>query len=168
MGTEQGVRAILGYHSTHCGTELVYARDNLSGPLRELGNVIGAVALDKFRPDATRSGYFPLREGGDADSKVDLPEPDELDSSSSGSEDEEAPDHDEIEDACDAMVRWEPRQGLRESLGEGPVFRHKTTRVIHLMASREEGDRFTCGRKPSTSYVEIATPNVLFPLCRPV
>ena len=165
-GTEQGVRAVLGYHSTHCGTELVYARDNLSGPLRELGEVIGAVALDKFRPDATRSGYFPQRDGGDTDARVGLPEPDELDSSSSGSEDEEAPDHDEIEEACDAMVRWEPRPGLRESLGEGPVFRHKTTRVIHLMASREEGDRFTCGRKPSTSYVEIAIPNVLFPLCR--
>ena len=59
--------------------------------------MISAVALDKFRPDATRSGYFPLRVGGDADAGADLPEQDELDSSSSGSEDEEAPDHDEIE-----------------------------------------------------------------------
>ena len=67
--------------------------------------MISAVALDKFRPDATRSGYFPLRVGGDADAGADLPEQDELDSSSSGSEDEEAPDHDEIENACDAMVR---------------------------------------------------------------
>ena len=91
-----------------------YARDNLSGPLRELGTVVNAVALDKFRPDATRSGYFPLRVGGDAGAGADLPEQDELDSSSSGSEDEEAPDHDEIENACDAMVRWEPRPGLRD------------------------------------------------------
>ncbi|CAE7739308.1 unnamed protein product [Symbiodinium sp. CCMP2592] len=155
-GTEQGVRAILGYHSTHCGTELVYARDTLSGPLRQLGSVVSAVALDHFRPDSTRSGYFPSRKGQeDAGFDPNAPEQEELDSSSSGSEDEEAPDHDEVEKACDALASW-----------EGPVFKHKTTRVIHLMASSDEGDRIVCGRKPSTSYIQTAVPNVLFPLCR--
>ncbi|CAE7619130.1 unnamed protein product [Symbiodinium sp. CCMP2592] len=166
-GTEQGVRAILGYHSTHCGTELVYARDTLSGPLRQLGSVVSAVALDHFRPDSTRSGYFPSRKGReDAGFDPNAPEQEELDSSSSGSEDEEAPDHDEVEKACDALASWEPRPGLRDLIGEGPVFKHKTTRVIHLMASSDEGDRFVCGRKPSTSYIQTAVPNVLFPLCR--
>ncbi|CAE7343255.1 unnamed protein product [Symbiodinium sp. CCMP2592] len=145
-GTEQGVRAILGYHSTHCGTELVYARDTLSGPLRQLGSVVSAVALDHFRPDSTRSGYFPSRKGReDAGFDPNAPEQEELDSSSSGSEDEEAPDHDEVEKACDALASWEPRPGLRDLIGEGPVFKHKTTRVIHLMASSDEGDRFVCG-----------------------
>ncbi|CAE7732569.1 unnamed protein product [Symbiodinium sp. CCMP2592] len=116
-GTEQGVRAILGYHSTHCGTELVYARDTLSGPLRQLGSVISAVALDHFRPDSTRSGYFPSRK--DAGFDPNAPEQEELDSSSSGSDDEEAPDHDEVEKACDALASWEPRPGLREMIGEG-------------------------------------------------
>ncbi|CAE7218164.1 unnamed protein product [Symbiodinium sp. CCMP2592] len=141
-----GVRAILDYRSTHCGTELVYARDTLSGPLRQLGSVVSAVALGHFRPDSTRSGYFPSRKGReDAGFDPNAPEQEELDSSSSGSEDEEAPDHDEVEKACDALASWEPRPGLRDLIGEGPVFKHKTMRVIHLMASSDEGDRFVCG-----------------------
>ncbi|CAE7775394.1 unnamed protein product, partial [Symbiodinium sp. CCMP2592] len=126
-------------------------RDTLSGPLRQLGSVVSAVALDHFRPDSTRSGYFPSRKGReDAGFDPNAPEQEELDSSSSGSEDEEAPDHDEVEKACDALASWEPRPGLRDLIGEGPVFKRKTTRVIHLMASSDEGDRFVCGRKPST------------------
>ncbi|CAE7439398.1 unnamed protein product [Symbiodinium sp. CCMP2456] len=119
-GAEQGLRAVLGYHSSHCGTELVYARDNLSKPLRVLGEMTNAVAVDKFRPDSTRSGYFPR--GRPAIDDGEPLDQDELESSSSGSEDEEAPDHDEVEKACDDIAHWEPRPGLRESIGRGMSF----------------------------------------------
>ena len=38
-------------------TPLVYSRDALSGPLREMQSVIDEVASGLFRPDETRSGY---------------------------------------------------------------------------------------------------------------
>ena len=38
-------------------TPLVYSRDALSGPLRDMQSVIDEVASGVFRPDETRSGY---------------------------------------------------------------------------------------------------------------
>ncbi|CAE7482471.1 unnamed protein product [Symbiodinium microadriaticum] len=99
-GLPREVRTILGYHSSDCGTEIVYARDTLSGPLRQMQEVLEAVTFGRFRPDATRSGYF-------ASEKLarDREPQDELDSSSCGSDDEEAPDYAEDEGASDALAR---------------------------------------------------------------
>ncbi|CAE7865352.1 unnamed protein product, partial [Symbiodinium sp. KB8] len=99
-GLPREVRAILGYHSSDCGTEIVYARDTLSGPLRQMQEVLEAVTFGRFRPDATRSGYF-------ASEKLarDREPQDELDSSSCGSGDEEVPDYAEDELASDALAR---------------------------------------------------------------
>ena len=58
-GVERQTRALLGFHSKgKDGAELVYGRDNMSAPLRELNVVISAVASGSFDPDATRSGMF--------------------------------------------------------------------------------------------------------------
>ncbi|CAE7504093.1 unnamed protein product [Symbiodinium sp. KB8] len=72
---------------------------------RELGDAesisaLGTHSLKRFRPDATRSGYFvseKLARGREPQ--------DELDSSSCGSDDEEAPDYAEDELASDALAR---------------------------------------------------------------
>ena len=161
-GLPREVRAILGYHSSDCGTEIVYARDTLSGPLRQMQEVSEAVTFGRFRPDATRSGYFvseKLARGREPQ--------DELDSSSCGSDDEEAPDYAEDELASDALARWEPKEGLREQLLKCKVYRHRSTRFVHVVASEEEGDRFRCGRKISPVFVLLAEPpEYLFPVCR--
>ena len=48
-GVERQTRALLGFHSKgKDGTELVYGRDNMSAPLRELNVVISAVASGSF------------------------------------------------------------------------------------------------------------------------
>ena len=161
-GLPREVRAILGYHSSDCGTEIVYARDTLSGPLRQMQEVLEAVTFGRFRPDATRSGYF-------ASEKLarDREPQDELDSSSCGSGDEEVPDYAEDELASDALARWEPKEGLREQLLKCKVYRHRSTRFVHVVASEEEGDRFRCGRKISPVFVLLAEPpEYLFPVCR--
>ncbi|CAE7541257.1 unnamed protein product [Symbiodinium sp. CCMP2592] len=111
------VRAALGYHARgRDGTELIYGRDNMSAPVRQPQGVLLEVSSERFRPDATRSGYFVKRfedpEG------VPIP-PDEVlsDSSSEASEDAEDVDHEAAEAATDVLGRqWEPDAGLRAEL----------------------------------------------------
>ena len=55
-GLSLQTRAILGYHSKSKGSVLVYGRDNISQPLRELDEVIRAVAFKRFFPDSRLSG----------------------------------------------------------------------------------------------------------------
>jgi hypothetical protein len=59
FGTAMGVRRILGHHvKPKEGSALVYSRDALAGPLREMERMLKAVAEKKFHPDRTRSGRF--------------------------------------------------------------------------------------------------------------
>ena len=142
----KGKFQILDYHSSDCGTEIVYARDTWSGPLGQMQEVLEAVTFWKVSARCTRSGYFvseKLARGSEPQDK--------LDSSSCGSDDEEAPDCAENELASDALARWEPKEGLREQLLKCKVYRHRSTRFVHVVASEEEGDRFRCGRKISPS-----------------
>ena len=75
-------RARLGCYSRGAGgTELVYARDSMAQPLRDLNRVLEQVREGQFDPDATRSGYFPNS------ARAPVSEQPELSSSSEGSED---------------------------------------------------------------------------------
>ena len=59
FGLERVTRATLGYHASgRQGTELIYGRDNIAAPLRDLERVILEVAMKRFFPDSTRSGYI--------------------------------------------------------------------------------------------------------------
>ena len=52
-------RSILGYHVLpHRTSTFVYGRDNMSGPLRSLDEVLNNVLSGHFNPDSSRSGYF--------------------------------------------------------------------------------------------------------------
>ena len=58
-GTSKELRVILGYHSSaRSNCDVVYGRDNVAPALREFDAILESIALDKFRPDATRSGMF--------------------------------------------------------------------------------------------------------------
>ncbi|CAE7216573.1 unnamed protein product [Symbiodinium sp. CCMP2592] len=140
-------------------------RDSVSPALRELEEMVSAVAYRRFFPDATRSGMFAesLAARGDAHDKAEVGS----DSSSDRSDDEEEPDTLEEEKVIeDSVGDFEPSGCLRENLEGKAVFRHVTTRFIHLVAS-EEGTTFKCGRQISSSYLECnAIPRFLHPICR--
>ncbi|CAE7322113.1 unnamed protein product [Symbiodinium sp. CCMP2592] len=165
-GASKEIRSILGYHSSaNAGTDVIYARDSVSPALRELEEMVSAVAYRRFFPDATRSGMFAesLAARGEAHDNAEVGS----DSSSDRSDDEEEPDILEEEKVVeDSVGEFEPSGCLRENLEGKTVFRHVTTRFIHLVAS-EEGTNFKCGRQITSSYLECnATPRFLHPICR--
>ncbi|CAE7329656.1 unnamed protein product [Symbiodinium sp. CCMP2592] len=165
-GASKEIRSILGYHSSaNAGTDVIYARDSVSPALRELEEMVSAVAYRRFFPDATRSGMFAesLAAREEAHDKAEVGS----DSSSDRSDDEEEPDTLEEEKVVeDSVGEFEPSGCLRENLEGKTVFRHVTTRFIHLVAS-EEGTNFKCGRQITSSYLECnATPRFLHPICR--
>jgi len=54
-----GSRRLLGYHvKPKDKSVLIYSRDALAKPLRELGAVLAAIRVGRFLPDADRSGRF--------------------------------------------------------------------------------------------------------------
>ena len=166
FGLSRQVRASLGYHAKgREGTELIYGRDNMAGPVRELQGVLLQISLAKFRPDSTRSGYFVKS----ADKPAEPIPDDELssESSSEATEDAEDVDHEAEDGAADELgCPWEPEPGLRADLQGVPIFRHRDSRFLHAAAS-EEGDRFRCGRAISTRYTRLAgVPQILHPFCR--
>eukprot|EP00971_Amphidinium_carterae_P255226 5066706-Amphidinium_carterae.1 len=57
-GLSLETRRLLGYRShTREGSVLVYSRDALAQPLRELEKVLRAVSLGELNPDIMQSGY---------------------------------------------------------------------------------------------------------------
>ena len=58
-GLKIGIRRILGYHlKSGEGSTIVYSRDAVAGPIREMLNVLSAISDGRFRPDETRSGRW--------------------------------------------------------------------------------------------------------------
>ena len=161
-GLSLQTRAILGYHSKSKGSVLVYGRDNISQPLRELDEVIRVVAFKRFFPDSLRSGYFKRP-------KDDVEQPAEplSDSSSEDSQDEERPDHRDEEEALQLLDPWEPFEGARELVSGMLAFRHHNSRIIHFCDSLEEGSHLECGRAVTTSFFKLdVLPRMLHPVCK--
>ena len=176
FGCRREVRSMLGYHvHGDGGTDLIYGRDNVAAPLRELEAIVLEISRRKFMPDATRSGMFALaREVPDdanqdphvrgsegVDGEVQLSS-----SSSEGSEDEEAPDHLQLEEALEqVMDRWDQKLGPGQS-DSLVFFRHLTSRILHWSAD-EYADKFVCGRDPGNSYLKLdSRPKVFHPACK--
>ena len=65
-------QTLLSHHSTGALSTLAYSRDALSGPLRQLEEMLKQVREGSFCPDATRSGYFARAQGSEAGASVDL------------------------------------------------------------------------------------------------
>ena len=157
-GLDPSTRRYLGYHSSgRDRSMLIYSRDSMAHPVREMEKMIQSINDDIFDPDATRSGYF-----------KGAPVPDESkdcesSSSSGSSQDEEEFDHTDDEAAVDKVVGdW----GQHAVGGEEQTFyRHKTSRCLHATCD-EGGNHFTCGRAISNRYArEVKKPRFLHPLC---
>ena len=160
-GLDAGTRARLGYHSRGAGgTELIYARESMSQPLREMNQVLDEVRSGTFNPDSTRSGYF-------TNPSRPPPEPrQELSSSSEGSEEEEDPEHEQLERAQDHIMQ--PFSGNIDGskLACLVYFRNPASRVIHVV-SDEIGLNFTCGRDINRPYINLGgKPKILHPTCK--
>ena len=158
FGLEPSTRRYLGYHSSgRDRSMLIYSRDAMAHPVREMERMIEAINENRFDPDATRSGYF-------MGAPVPVESKDCESSSSSGSsQDEEELNHTDDETAVNKVVGdW----GHQAVGGEQQTFyRHKTSRCLH--ATCDEGsNHFTCGRSISTRYArETEKPKFLHPLC---
>ena len=71
-GLPHGPRRLLGYHvAPKDSTMVIYSRDALADPLRQLVSLLQEVAANKFQPDLTRSGMM-LAQASDYKAK-DLP-----------------------------------------------------------------------------------------------
>ena len=109
-GVDLSCRRLLGYHvDPTTKTCLVYSRDAVSGPLRELDRVLKMIRALEFSPDSTRSGYFLNVATGsapvDQESQHDTEDCDDA-SDSEDSEDEEPSEeqHAAAEKAIDEVV----------------------------------------------------------------
>ena len=109
-GIDARSRRILGYHTASKDKSLViYARDEMSAPLRKLVEMVEAVNTYRFFPDRTRSGYFAKSDDGDAEQSDEgdndnLPQESSSETSSSGSECDEDVAYEEEEAALDKVA----------------------------------------------------------------
>lgn len=159
-GMNHGHRRFLGYHSKGSDQSmLVYSRDAMAAPLRSLDDMIAQIRESKFKPDETRSGFFPERSQS---SEASPPEATVSDSSDSGSSGGEEETEDEFEEKVIAEVvgDWRPK------LVEGQTFaRHSRSRCIHALIG-EGGTHFKCGRPVTTNYEHLTSPpKFMHPAC---
>ena len=174
-GVDLSCRRLLGYHvDPTTKTCLVYSRDAVSGPLRELDRVLKMIRALEFSPDSTRSGYFLNVATGsapvDQESQHDNEDCDDA-SDSEDSEDEEPSEeqHAAAEKAIDEVVgEWSEHSTL-EGLGLGDdaaLFQNRNTRYYHICADESEM-HFRCGRDISASYIKVERrPRFFSPQCR--
>ena len=154
-GLSTATRRALGYHSASDDKMvLVYSRDAMSAPVRELESVIKDVREGRFRPDETRSGFFRSDE-----------ELEESGTESSCNEEDDVEDQANLDEAIDLYVQpWSEVDGAGQA--GAPVAGHKVSRMIHAIAD-EAGDRSRCGKALNANYATLpVAPNFMYPLCR--
>ena len=128
--------------------------------------------LDKYRPDMTRSGYFPRAASEETEDITDgdtTDGPESSDSEDSADEEDDAEDKALIEQAADAELdAWSEHATIESLALDTPpsLFRNASTRYIHIVAD-ESGARFRCGREVTTSYQQLSeVPKFFTPQCR--
>ena len=159
-GLSHDTRKLLGYHTSSSDTSLlIYSRDGMSAPLRELVAMVDAVADGSFDPDLTRSGMFAReaeRNLGDDSSSGE--------ETSGCSEDEDDVEVFEEEKATEQIGgAWQPH--VPGGTERQTIFRHVTSRCIHMVLD-EAGNQLVCGRKLSDRYErQESKPRFMHPAC---
>ena len=169
FGIDARSRRILGYHTASKDKSLViYARDEMSVPVRKLVEMVEAVKACRCFPDRTRSGYF-VRDGDDVEADHGDEKESELleqeassETSASGSECDEDASFEEEEAALEKLAgSWAPAVDP----GECIYVRHKTSRYLHLMLD-EGGTHLRCGRAINGRYAVLdSRPCFVHPAC---
>jgi len=144
----------------------------MAGPIRRLQFVLEQIRLSRFKPDMTRSGYFPGAASEDTENITDdntTDSPESSDSEDSGDEEDDAEDKTLIEKAADAELdAWSEHATIESLALDTPpsLFRNASTRYIHIVAD-ESGARFRCGMEVTTSYQQLSeVPKFCTPQCR--
>ncbi|CAE7464902.1 unnamed protein product, partial [Symbiodinium microadriaticum] len=156
----------IGYHvASKDSTMVIYSRDALADPLRQLVSLVQEVSDGKFQPDLTRSGMMLAqttnneapRSQCQADAEV------QPDSSSESSMDEEDGNPTDDEAAVDEVVgAWAPIDAADD---DRQYVRHKTSRFLDLIKD-EAGAELMCGRKLSVNYRKLPRkPKFVYPAC---
>eukprot|EP00435_Cladocopium_sp_Y103_P036940 s106_g9.t1 len=160
-------RLQLGYHTSNFQMGMVYSRDGAAASILILERLIREIATGVFNPDETRSGRLletlpidaPAGESivievKDEPEVVDESEPEELDSSSTSSE-EPRPD----------FVKPTPIFQPTRAPDGFNLWQHSKLKTLHLMAI-ENARVFACGRTAGALHVMLKdAPLFDTPLC---
>jgi len=145
-----------------------YGRDALSGPLREMEEVLVDIFEDRFRPDVSRSGMYVKRLKSGARGSLKTRASEELSSSSSGGSYSDSSSSSSGSDPSNEKVAilLHPREeGQAQELPPEPVWQHRPRFTFHRLPATGSG-AFACGRAVSTAFQECAVlPKVLTPRC---
>ena len=160
---------VLGYHTAPGDSmRLLYSRDGIAPAVRNLEKVLGMIRSDAFRPDSSRSGYFP---GQAVEPEIpEVPEDPLLHvpvSESEPSEDEEdnGCDHEAFETAAEEICDDWRGPSAEDGSVRAPMVRHKLSRLIHCLLD-DSGNTLRCGRKLSKNYTRLAaSPRFMHPTC---
>ena len=158
-GVSETSRRLLGRHlKPKDRSVVIYSRDALSKPLRELQEVLEAIRVGKFEPDKSRSGYWSRAQEVDPTdaAPVETPLTGPEVSSSSESEQESEPDEGEVSRAEREVI----------GLGKGPASMGGDTYVIHQkrgtvhLTHLEKDDLLACGKGLSSLFVPFSEHDV--------
>ena len=169
-GLRRDTRALLGYHTSKAagvGSELIYEADAQAAPLRALCFMLAEVKAGTFMPDNARGQEFsqPPDPVPGSPAGAELGQ-DDMESSSCPSADEEEVDHSGDEACLEQALEWTGKVDLHRLREVDAFFRHKQSRVIHVLCD-EGGTHFGCGRPTSSQYHKCsARPKVLHPRCK--
>ena len=158
-------RKLLGGHIVAGDITMhTYGRDALSGPLREMEDVLLDIFEDRFRPDHDRSGMYVKRIRPDQRERHRAPElksdSNETYSSSSSSSSESDPGQEKV-----AILLHPIEKNLVQAKTPEPLWQHKTRFTFHRLGSAGSGS-FACGRAVTAAFQECGIlPKVLTPRC---
>jgi hypothetical protein len=182
-GLQLAVRKLLGYHTSSADeTAVLYSRDAMAGPLRELSGLLKAVRDHAFCPDVGRSGWWWTPEGSSATEPQQGPSesnpspeaeregqpPERAESVCSSSDDSGASDR-HVEDVLagdDVLQALARRQAVTpREVRPGRLVMHCRWGTFHR--ERPEGGRLWCGRPLGEDHLEVESPPAfLSPSCR--
>ena len=109
----------------------------MAGPIRRLQFVLEQIRLSRFKPDMTRSGYFPGAASEETENITDdntTDSPESSDSEDSADEEDDAEDKTLIEKAADAELDAWSEHATIESLALD---------TLHLCSGMHQLDTFT-------------------------
>jgi len=147
-------RKLLGYHtSSQDETAILYSRDAMAAPLRELSRLIDAVRSGAFVPDQGRSGTF-------HSGTLPLESAVLSDSTASGlSEDSNA------SEAVRQVADLHPLR-VPPTWDSLPLYQHRERGTFHVLRPSHEPPTLVCGRPVSGAFSACPVrPNFISPRC---
>jgi len=140
-----------------------YGRDALSGPLREMEDVLWDIFEDRFRPDHDRSGMYVKRIRPSGEKLGAAPvetDSDESYSSSSASSSDPDPGQERV-----AILLHPVEKNVVQAPTPEPLWQHRTRFTFHRLGTKGSGS-FACGRAVTAAFLACSVlPKVLTPRC---